>query len=63
MACARNSRVLNNAGALCPQVPKKCVVTGGLGFVGQRLVETLVERGAQQARGGAVLASNACNPV
>ncbi|CAL1168755.1 unnamed protein product [Cladocopium goreaui] len=29
-------------------VPKRCVVTGGLGFVGQRLVETLVERGAEQ---------------
>ena len=24
------------------------MVTGGLGFVGQRLVETLVERGAEQ---------------
>ena len=30
-------------------VPRHCVVTGGLGFVGQRLVETLVERGATQA--------------
>lgn len=30
------------------EVPKRCVVTGGLGFVGQRLVETLVERGAEQ---------------
>jgi nucleoside-diphosphate-sugar epimerase len=29
-------------------VPKRCVVTGGLGFVGQRLVETLVERGAEK---------------
>lgn len=29
-------------------MPKRCVVTGGLGFVGQRLVETLVERGAEQ---------------
>eukprot|EP00420_Gonyaulax_spinifera_P029547 CAMPEP_0197879778 /NCGR_PEP_ID=MMETSP1439-20131203/7774_1 /TAXON_ID=66791 /ORGANISM="Gonyaulax spinifera, Strain CCMP409" /LENGTH=62 /DNA_ID=CAMNT_0043499305 /DNA_START=58 /DNA_END=243 /DNA_ORIENTATION=+ len=28
------------------QVPKRCVVTGGTGFVGQRLVEMLVERGA-----------------
>lgn len=26
--------------------PKKCLVTGGSGFVGQRLVEMLVERGA-----------------
>ena len=33
------------------QVPKRCVVTGGLGFVGQRLVETLVERGAEQVWG------------
>jgi nucleoside-diphosphate-sugar epimerase len=29
-------------------VPANCVVTGGLGFVGQRLVETLVERGAKR---------------
>lgn len=28
------------------KVPKKCCVTGGSGFVGQRLVEMLVERGA-----------------
>lgn len=27
-------------------VPKRCLVTGGSGFVGQRLVEMLVERGA-----------------
>ncbi len=27
-------------------IPKQCVVTGGSGFVGQRLVEMLVERGA-----------------
>lgn len=33
------------AGAL-PPVPANCVVTGGSGFVGQRLVEMLVERGA-----------------
>lgn len=31
-----------------PEVPKKCVVTGGTGFVGTRLVEMLVERGAEQ---------------
>ena len=31
-----------------PSVPKICVVTGGTGFVGQRLVEMLVERGAEQ---------------
>lgn len=29
-------------------VPKICVVTGGSGFVGQRLVEMLVQRGAQR---------------
>mmetsp|Transcript_32553 Transcript_32553/g.100756 ORF Transcript_32553/g.100756 Transcript_32553/m.100756 type:complete len:419 (+) Transcript_32553:377-1633(+) len=29
-----------------PPVPSVCVVTGGTGFVGQRLVEMLVERGA-----------------
>lgn len=31
-----------------PPVPQVCVVTGGTGFVGQRLVEMLVERGAQR---------------
>jgi nucleoside-diphosphate-sugar epimerase len=31
-----------------PKVPKHCVVTGSSGFVGQRLVEMLVERGAQK---------------
>lgn len=29
-------------------VPKRCVVTGGTGFVGIRLVEMLVERGAEK---------------
>lgn len=29
-----------------PPVPPHCVVTGSSGFVGQRLVEMLVERGA-----------------
>lgn len=29
-------------------VPKVCVVTGGTGFVGQRLIEMLVERGAEK---------------
>ena len=28
--------------------PAVCVVTGGTGFVGQRLVEMLVERGAER---------------
>ena len=31
-----------------PKVPKTCVVTGSSGFVGQRLVEMLVERGAKK---------------
>ncbi|EPY28370.1 NAD(P)-dependent steroid dehydrogenase-like protein [Strigomonas culicis] len=31
-----------------PPVPKRCVVTGGTGFVGTRLVEMLVERGAEK---------------
>lgn len=30
------------------KVPRVCVVTGGTGFVGQRLVEMLVERGAER---------------
>ena len=30
------------------KVPKVCVVTGGSGFVGQRLVEMLLERGAEK---------------
>lgn len=29
-------------------IPKRCTVTGGSGFVGQRLVEMLVERGAER---------------
>jgi nucleoside-diphosphate-sugar epimerase len=28
-------------------VPARCLVTGGSGFVGQRLVEMLLERGAE----------------
>jgi NADPH:quinone reductase-like Zn-dependent oxidoreductase len=31
-----------------PPVPKRCLVTGGTGFVGQRLVEMLLERGAEK---------------
>ena len=31
-----------------PPVPKRCVVTGGTGFVGARLVEMLIERGAER---------------
>jgi len=33
-----------------PPVPALCVVTGGTGFVGSRLVEMLVERGATKVR-------------
>jgi hypothetical protein len=33
-----------------PPVPAVCVVTGGTGFVGQRLVEMLVERSATCTR-------------
>ena len=33
-----------------PAVPAVCVVTGGTGFVGARLVEMLVERGAKTVR-------------
>ena len=33
-----------------PPVPEVCVVTGGTGFVGARLVEMLVERGARTVR-------------
>ncbi len=29
-------------------VPRHCVVTGGSGFVGQRLCEMLLERGAER---------------
>ena len=35
-------------GGAFPPVPARCVVTGGSGFVGQRLVEMLVERGAER---------------
>lgn len=31
-----------------PPVPQTCCVTGGSGFVGQRMVEMLVERGAKR---------------
>ena len=31
-----------------PAVPDICVVTGGTGFVGNRLVEMLIERGAKK---------------
>ena len=33
-----------------PPVPAVCAVTGGTGFVGARLVEMLVERGAKRVR-------------
>ena len=41
-----------------PPVPKNCCVTGGSGFVGQRLVEMLVERGARLPR---CLAARLCS--
>ncbi len=40
-------RAASLAGSYDP-VPRVCVVTGGTGFVGQRLVEMLVERGAHR---------------
>jgi len=45
-----NSKLQNEAATKgnYPPVPKVCVVTGGTGFVGLRLVEMLVERGAQK---------------
>ena len=39
---------INAAAMRHPAVPARCVVTGGSGFVGQRLVEMLVERGAKR---------------
>ena len=38
----------SSSSAALPPVPKNCVVTGGSGFVGRRLVEMLVERGAER---------------
>eukprot|EP00755_Sulcionema_specki_P004500 Sspe_Gene.30222::Locus_14864_Transcript_1_1_Confidence_1.000_Length_1320::g.30222::m.30222 len=48
-SCAPCTTKMQRAGAALPhpKVPKHCVVTGGSGFVGQRLVEMLVERGAE----------------
>lgn len=43
-----NSKVLLIMSKLGHNVPANCVVTGGSGFVGQRLVEMLVERGAKR---------------
>eukprot|EP00567_Pseudictyota_dubia_P008321 CAMPEP_0197436838 /NCGR_PEP_ID=MMETSP1175-20131217/4209_1 /TAXON_ID=1003142 /ORGANISM="Triceratium dubium, Strain CCMP147" /LENGTH=417 /DNA_ID=CAMNT_0042966221 /DNA_START=99 /DNA_END=1352 /DNA_ORIENTATION=- len=49
---APTNTALQNAAAKLlsnyPPVPKTCVVTGGTGFVGLRLVEMLVERGASK---------------
>ena len=42
-------KTMNGAKNL-PPVPANCVVTGGTGFVGARLVEMLVERGAKSVR-------------
>lgn len=50
MPLAPNNSELQNqyaSGEHLP-VPKNCLVTGGTGFVGQRLVEMLVERGAER---------------
>ena len=41
-------RVSASSAAGQPRAPRVCVVTGGTGFVGQRLVEMLVERGAER---------------
>mmetsp|Transcript_29422 Transcript_29422/g.80728 ORF Transcript_29422/g.80728 Transcript_29422/m.80728 type:complete len:405 (-) Transcript_29422:551-1765(-) len=41
---------LKASAAKQPPVPEVCVVTGGTGFVGGRLVEMLVERGAKKVR-------------
>lgn len=41
---------ITNSGVKHPPVPATCVVTGGTGFVGARLVEMLVERGAKTVR-------------
>jgi len=41
------------------KAPKNCVVTGGTGFVGQRLVEMLVERGAERVVSFDVVAPSA----
>ena len=45
-----NTKLQNDAATKekYPSVPKICVVTGGTGFVGLRLVEMLVERGAKK---------------
>jgi len=45
-----NTKLQNDAATKTkhPPVPKVCVVTGGTGFVGMRLVEMLIERGAKK---------------
>jgi nucleoside-diphosphate-sugar epimerase len=39
---------MSNQGFGFKAIPKSCLVTGGSGFVGQRLVEMLVERGSKR---------------
>jgi nucleoside-diphosphate-sugar epimerase len=39
---------MENKGPGFKKIPKSCLVTGGSGFVGQRLVEMLIERGCQR---------------
>jgi nucleoside-diphosphate-sugar epimerase len=38
----------SNSSAGYEKIPKSCIVTGGSGFVGQRLVEMLIERGCEK---------------
>jgi nucleoside-diphosphate-sugar epimerase len=40
--------IKNNNSPGYKKIPKSCIVTGGSGFVGQRLVEILIERGCQK---------------
>ena len=48
--CPHNTPLQNRAATAreYDPVPRVCMVTGGTGFVGQRLVEMLVERGAER---------------
>lgn len=48
--CPFNSKLQNQAARarVYERPPRVCLVTGGTGFVGQRLVEMLVERGAER---------------
>jgi hypothetical protein len=46
-ASSKRQRMASLEAQKGPGVPRHCVVTGGTGFVGCRLVEMLVERGAE----------------